>query len=78
MTEGLATLQLFADQSRRGCAWAQAFYEKQRAKGRTHHAALRALAHKWLKIILAIRRTGTPYNEAVFVHSQHRRLSQTL
>lgn len=72
------TLQLFAQQSLRGCAWAQAFYDGQRAKGHKHHAALRALAHKWLKIILAMRRTGTPYDETLFIHSQRRRLSQAM
>lgn len=72
------TLQLFANHSRRSCPWAQAFYEKQRAAGRGHHAAVRALAHKWLKIILAMRRTGTPYNEAVFLHSQKRYSSTAL
>lgn len=69
------TLQLFADQSRRYCLWAQKFYDQQRASGHSHHEALRALAHKWLKIILALRRTGTPYNEAVFVNSQRRHCS---
>jgi len=69
------TLQLFADHSRRACAWAQALYQKQRAAGRGHHAALRAVAHRWLKIILAMRRTGTPYDEALFTHSQRRHLS---
>jgi transposase len=68
------TLQLFADKSRHQCAWAQAFYEKQRNSGHNHHAALRALAHKWLKIILAMRRTGTRYNEQTFINSQRRYL----
>jgi len=68
------TLQLFADASRHQCTWAQNLYDRQRAKGRSHHKALRALAHKWLKIILAMWRTGTPYNEAVFRASQERYL----
>jgi len=68
------TLQLFADKSRHRCAWAQTFYEKQRNSGHNHHAALRALAHKWLKIILAMRRTGTRYNEQTFINSQRRYL----
>jgi len=68
------TLQLFADKSRHQCPWAQAFYEKQRNSGHNHHAALRALAHKWLKIILAMRRTGTRYNEQTFTNSQRRYL----
>lgn len=68
------TLQLFADQSRHQCPWAQAFYSKQRNSGHNHHAALRALAHKWLKIILAMRRDGTIYNERIFANSQRRYL----
>jgi transposase len=66
------TLQLFADKSRFRCVWAQEFYQKQRDSGHNHHSALRALAHKWLKIILAMRRTGTYYNEQAFVNSQRR------
>lgn len=68
------TLQLFAEQSRHQCCWAQAFYEKQRAGGRKHHAALRALAHRWLKILLAMKRTGSCYNEAVYLNDQRRHI----
>ena len=68
------TLQLFADQSRKQCAWADRFYQKQRDSGHQHHQALRALAHKWVKIILAMQRTGSPYIEAVFIDSQQRYL----
>jgi transposase len=69
------TLQLFADQSRHLCTWAQKFYEQQRASGHGHHAALRALAHKWLKIILAMRRTAAPYDANIFANSRRRQLS---
>jgi len=51
--------------------------DKQRASGHTHHQALRALAHKWLKILLAMQRNGTPYNEAVFLNSRRAYLLQT-
>ena len=71
------TLQLFADGSRHQCAWAQEFYASQRASGHKHHAAVRALAHKWLKIILAMKRSGTPYNEAVFTEARRRYLLKT-
>lgn len=69
------TLQLFADQSRHFSGWAQAFYEQQRASGHSHHSALRALAHKWLKIILAMRRTGTLYDETVLHNRRCHQLS---
>ena len=68
------TLQLFADTSRHQCPWAQEFYQKQRDSGHLHHQALRALAHKWVKILLAMQRTATPYNETIFVNSQRRYL----
>lgn len=71
------TLQLFADQSRHQCYWAQAFYQKQRNSGHKHHAALRALAHRWLKILLAMRQSGSPYNEDIFLNSQRRYLLKT-
>lgn len=72
------TLQLFADHSRPFCAWAQEFYLQQRASGHGHHAALRALAHKWLKIILAMRRTGTPYDDNIFNNRRRQQLSTAL
>ncbi len=68
------TLQLFADQSRHQCDWAQGFYEKQRHSGHKHHAALRALAHRWLKILLAMKQSGDMYDEAIFMNSQRRYL----
>jgi len=71
------TLQLFANMSRPQCGWAQEFYDKQRASGHTHHQALRALAHKWLKILLAMQRHATPYNEAVFLDSRRAHLLET-
>jgi len=50
----------------------------RRGRGHTRHEALRALAHKWLKIILAMRRTATPYSEDTYVASRRRRLSKTV
>ena len=68
------TLQLFADHSRDTCAWAQALYEQKRASGNSHQAALRILAHKWLKILLALKRTGQRYDDHKFTHSRAQRL----
>jgi transposase len=31
--------------------WAAAFYRKQRSAGKSHQAALRALAYKWIRIL---------------------------
>ena len=68
------TMHLFADHSRRQCYWAQEFYDKQRQTGHGHHAALRSLAHKWLKILLAMKRTGSHYNETIFLGSKRKYL----
>ena len=66
------TLHSFADHSRHKCGWAQAFYKKQRLTGHKHHAAVRSLAHKWLKILLAMKRTGSHYDESIFLDSKRR------
>jgi transposase len=67
------TLQLFADCSRKLCGWAAEFYDRKRAAGKKHHEALRALAHKWVKIIWALVRSGQTYDEALYVRSCHTR-----
>jgi hypothetical protein len=71
------TLQLFADQSRHCCPWAHALYQKQLDSGHSHHEALRALAHRWVKILLAMQRTASRYNEAVYVGDQRRHLRKS-
>jgi transposase len=43
--------------------WANHYYRDQRAKGHSHHQALRALGAKWLKIIFVMWRDHKPYNE---------------
>jgi transposase len=69
------TFVMLAEQSRQaGCAWVVDLYERQRAGNRSHHRALRVIAHKWLKIILAMKRTGACYDESIFTHSQRRYL----
>lgn len=44
--------------------WARLFYEQQRAQGSAHHAALRALAFKWIRILSRCWKNCTPYDEA--------------
>ena len=43
--------------------WALAYYRRQRARGHSHHRALRALGAKWLKIIFAMQARQAPYDE---------------
>ncbi len=43
--------------------WAKNYYDQLRKKGNSHHAALRSLANKWIKIIHQLWVTRTTYDE---------------
>jgi transposase len=58
-----SALQLFALGSLTRSEWARAYYDRQRTRGHRHHAALRALAAKWLKIIFVLWKRHVPYRE---------------
>lgn len=58
-----AALYLFAFSSIQHCLWARKYYDSQRAKGTTHSRALRALSNQWVKIIFAMWKNHTVYNE---------------
>jgi hypothetical protein len=47
------TFHEFAQHSTRFSSWADHFYRRQRARGKSHHSAIRALAFKWIRIIYA-------------------------
>ena len=68
----------FAHHSRHQSPWAKAFYQSQRAKGKSHHTAVRALAFKWLRILYRCWKTKTPYNETVYLDALERRNSPLL
>jgi transposase len=59
----------YAEQSIHHSFWAKAYYAMQRAKGKQHHAAVRALAFKWIRIIWKCWQTRTPYNEVTYLES---------
>jgi transposase len=59
----------FADHSRKQCAWAKAFYLMKKEKGIGHHAILRALAYKWVRILFRCWKSRTPYDEAKYLES---------
>ena len=69
------TFHEFAGQSRIWSGWSKAFYKMKRARGMKHHAALRALAFKWIRIVFRLWKTDTPYSEAVYVEQLRRRNS---
>ena len=49
--------------------WAKAFYAQQRAKGKTHSVAVRALAFKWIRIIFKMWKNKVPYSEATYLEA---------
>jgi transposase len=65
-----ATVHLWADHSRKKCAWAEAYYEAHRDKGQSHACALRCLGQRWLKILWKLWQTRTPYDEALHTRNQ--------
>ncbi len=55
------------------CNWARAYYQLQTSRGHGHHAAVRALAFKWIRILFVCWQTRTPYDEARHLRQlQHR------
>lgn len=47
--------------------WARNYYKHHRAKGKTRHVILRALAFKWIRILWTCWQTRTPYDEARYL-----------
>ena len=65
----------FAGHSVRFCDWAAAFYEQQRARGKGHHAAVRALAYKWIRILFRCWKTRQPYDPQLYLAALVQRAS---
>lgn len=63
----LQTFHEFAGCSVPRCPWARAFYQQQRAAGKGHHASIRSLAFKWIRILYQCWKTRTPYSEQSYL-----------
>jgi transposase len=74
----LQTFHEFAHCSCKRSVWAKAFYLQQRAGGKGHHATLRALAFKWIRILFRCWKTNTPYSEMRYLESLRRRKAPLL
>lgn len=68
----------YAHSSRLECAWANAFYEQQRARGQGHFAAIRALAYKWIRILFRCWQDRVIYDEAAYLAALQRHRSPLL
>jgi len=54
--------------------WAKAYYQHLREdQNKTHHAAVRSLAYKWIRIIFRCWKDGKPYDEEIYLQSLRRR-----
>jgi transposase len=71
-----AAVQQWAFCSLRSSGWAREFYDGQRAKGKGHHAALRALGNRWLEVLWHCLQKGLLYEEAVHVANRDRALGR--
>jgi transposase len=53
--------------------WAKAYYELQLERGKSVHQAKRALAYKWMRILIRCWQTGEPYDEERYLTVLRRR-----
>lgn len=74
----LQTFHEFAAHSLKHSDWAKAYYDMLRAKGRKHHAAVRALAFKWIRIIFRCWKDRTHYDELAYCAALIKRKSKII
>jgi transposase len=53
--------------------WARSYYQQLRSKGKGHHAAVRALAFKWTRIVFRCWKDGVAYDEDKYLATLARR-----
>jgi transposase len=58
--------------------WARAFYQRHKAKGASHNAAIRALAFKWIRVLFRCWVDGVPYDESRYLAALQKRHSPIL
>lgn len=67
------TFHEFAGCSIQQSEWARAHYDVQRERGKDHHAAVRSVAFKWIRIIFRCWQDRTPYDELRYHEALRRR-----
>jgi transposase len=66
----------YAGQSIRWSPWARTYYNRQRQRGNGHHAAVRSLAFRWIRIIFRCWQMRVPYSEDTYQQALQRRGSE--
>jgi transposase len=72
------TFHEFAQHSMGSSDWARAYYQQQTQRGNKHHAAVRALAFKWIRIIHRCWKDRVPYNEETYIQALRQKRSPLL
>jgi len=72
------TFHEFAGQSIKLCTWARGYYDMKRSKGMGHHAAVRALAYKWIRIIFRCWQDRVPYSDEMYLQALRKKGSDVL
>jgi transposase len=72
------TMVEWARMSIRYSFWAKAYYSRQRDQGKTHNAAVRSLAFKWLRILFRCWKDRRPYDEAKYLFALKQKNSPLL
>ena len=67
------TFHEFANCAWRFCTWSKLYYQQQRSRGKDHHAAVRALAYKWIRIMFRCWKDRMPYDDSLYVKSLTKR-----
>jgi transposase len=67
------TFHEFAAHSIAKSEWARQFYDRQRERGKRHHAAVRSLAFRWIRVLFRCWKDRTPYDEARYLEALQRR-----
>jgi hypothetical protein len=67
------TFHEFAASSVAQCGWAKAMYRQRRSRGASRHVAIRAIAHRWIRILFRLWQTQTLYDDAHHIATLRRR-----
>ena len=59
------TFHEWAGHSIQTSQWARSYYEKLISRGKKHHAAVRSLAYKWIRILFRCWKDRVPYAESL-------------
>jgi transposase len=67
------TFHEWAMHSIRYSEWAKAYYQQQRARGKSGNTSIRALAYKWIRILFRCWKDRKPYSESAYQEALARR-----